>query len=127
MIIDALTKQIILEAKSGDRYAFEKLYNQFYREVFSLARYILKSDSKAEDVLQETFLKVFHKLPELKNPEAFSSWLYIITQNECRMLMRKRDEKTLYYDTQDTEYIQLADAEPVIPMNSLELNEDRLF
>ena len=127
MIIDALTRQIILDAQSGDRDAFEKLYNLFYREVFSLARYILKSDSKAEDVLQETFLKVFHKLPELKSPEAFSSWLYIITQNECRMLMRKRDEKTLYYDTQDTEYIQIADAEPVIPVNSLELNEDRLF
>ena len=127
MIIDDLTKQQILDAQQGSCEAFEYIYNKFYKEVYSIARYILKNDNKAEDVLQETFVKVYHKLPELKNTEAFSSWLYIITQNECRMLMRKKDESLLYLDVQENEYALLVDTDSEIEACPLDKEDDRLF
>jgi len=127
MILDDLTKQLIYDAQQGNHDAFEQLYNKFYREVYSVARYILKNDNKAEDVLQETFIKVFYKLPELNNVESFSSWLYIITQNECHMVMRKKDEKLLYMDIEDVEYSKLVDTDPVFPAFHIEAEEDRLF
>ena len=125
MKIDDITKDIIIDAQRGNRDAFEKLYKTFYKEVFSVARYTLGNDAKAEDVLQETFLKVYYKLPELKAPEAFSSWLYRITQNECRMAMRKKDEKLLFYDTQSEDFSSIVDIEPAVPEFDFETAEDR--
>ncbi len=125
MKIDDITKDIIIQAQQGNRDAFEKLYKTFYKEVYSIARYALGNDTKAEDVLQETFLKVYYKLPELKSPEAFSSWLYRITQNECRMSMRKRDEKLLFYDTQSEDFSKVVDIEPEVPDFDFETAEDR--
>jgi len=123
--IDDITKDIIIQAQRGNRDAFEKLYKSFYKEVFSIARYALGNDTKAEDVLQETFLKVYYKLPELNAPEAFSSWLYRITQNECRMAMRKRDEKLLFFDTQSEDFSKIVDIEPEVPEFDFETAEDR--
>lgn len=125
MKIDERIKQVILKAQQGDRDAFEQLYRTFYGEVYSTARYILKSETKAEDVLQETFIKVFLKLHELSSPEAFPSWLYQITYNECRMLWRKKDEKVIPIDTQSEDYSNIVDVDAEIPSFSFETEEER--
>lgn len=76
------TASLVRAAAAGDRYAFEELYAE-YRD--RLTGYVTKQSGAgdAEDIVSETFLTAMEKLPELKNAEAFGSWLYSIAYNKC--------------------------------------------
>lgn len=79
------------KAAAGDSAAFEELVRDFSPGVYQLALGILHRPAEAEEVLQETFLTAYRKLPELREPEHFRSWLYRIASNQA--LMRLRSER----------------------------------
>jgi RNA polymerase sigma-70 factor (ECF subfamily) len=72
-----------------ERPEFEQVFAQ-YRA--ALRRYILsmvRSDAEADDLLQETFVRVLRKLDSLENPAMLSPWLYRIATNVSRDRFRK--------------------------------------
>jgi RNA polymerase sigma-70 factor (ECF subfamily) len=73
--------ELIEKVKKGDTGAFRQLVDKYKDVSFSLACSILKDKAKAEDVLQEVFLKVLHKANTFKHKSAFSSWLFRIVVN----------------------------------------------
>lgn len=72
---------LIESVKKGDTQAFRQLVNKYKDVSLSLACSILKDKEKAEDVLQNAFMKVFQKTNSFKHQSAFSSWLYRIVVN----------------------------------------------
>ncbi len=72
---------LIEEVKKGDTQAFRQLVDKYKDVSLSLAISILKDKAKAEDVLQEVFMKVFNKADSFKQQAAFSSWLFRIVVN----------------------------------------------
>jgi len=72
---------LIERVKKGDTQAFGQLVNKYKDVSLSLACSVLKDKVKAEDVLQDAFMKVFHKANSFKHQSAFSSWLYRIVVN----------------------------------------------
>jgi RNA polymerase sigma-70 factor (ECF subfamily) len=68
---------LVLLAQAGDRAALEKLLRHIHEP---LRRYIsgLVGADLADDVLQETALQIFHKLPHLREPAVFRPWTYRI-------------------------------------------------
>ena len=86
---------------------FEQVFAQ-YRA--ALRRYILsmvRSDAEADDLLQETFVRVLRKLDTLENPAMLSPWLYRIATNVSRDRFRKtsRDPVQLESDDSDSEAV----------------------
>ncbi len=86
---------LVLNARSGDRAAFEELVRRTSRLVF--ARLYLETGDvhRAEDLLQETLLTAYRSLSKLDKPGAFRGWLLTIAQNVLidavrRDLRRKR-------------------------------------
>lgn len=77
-------------AQNGDEQSFSELYRMFYQKVFALAKTTVKTDADAEDVLQLTFIRAWNSIGNLKNPEAFSTWIQRITLNQCYSLLRSR-------------------------------------
>ena len=73
--------ELIERVKKGDTQAFRQLINRHKDVSLSLACSILKDKATAEDVLQEAFMKVYHKAGSFKQQSAFSSWLYRIVIN----------------------------------------------
>ena len=75
-------KELFIEIKYGNKIAFEKLYNNYNKLIYSIAYSILKNKQDAEDVVQIVFEKLYlidkEKLPNRNE----SSWLYSITKNE---------------------------------------------
>lgn len=69
-------------AQAGDRDAFARLYDRHAGVVLSLCRR-LSTVPEADDALQETFLRAFRKLGQLRNPEYFRTWLYAIARRVC--------------------------------------------
>ena len=97
----ALIHQIL----SGDENAFVSLVNKYQKQVHALAWRKIGDFHIAEEITQDTFLKVYDKLSTLKNPNQFSGWLYVIATNQCRAWLRKKRIETESLDDTETEFI----------------------
>ena len=82
--------ELVIRALDGDRWAEEALYRRHARRVTDTASRVLGRNTEAEDVVQETFLKVFSHLGGLRDPALFERWLMRIAMNKVRGRLRKR-------------------------------------
>jgi RNA polymerase sigma-70 factor (ECF subfamily) len=80
-------------AAAGDTAAFERLYEQYNKRVYSLCFRMLGNVSQAEDLTQEVFLQVFKKIGSFRGDSAFTTWLHRLTVNQVLMHFRKRGVK----------------------------------
>ena len=91
-------KELFIEIKYGNKIAFEKLYNNYNKLIYSIAYSILKNKQDAEDVVQIVFEKLYlidkEKLPNRNE----SSWLYSITKNETINYL-KRNKNNIDLDS----------------------------
>ena len=82
---------LLSRARQGEAAAFEQLYRWFERPVFTLALRLCGQREEAQDILQDTMLKLFDKLGEFRGDAPFWGWLRQIAVNEALMRLRKRD------------------------------------
>ncbi|MDE0316923.1 MAG: sigma-70 family RNA polymerase sigma factor [Candidatus Poribacteria bacterium] len=85
---------LIRRILTGDESAFAELVNKYQKQVHVLAWRKIGDFHIAEDITQDTFLKVYQKLHTLKDPNQFSGWLYVITTNLCNTWLRKKRIQT---------------------------------
>lgn len=76
-------KELVIKAKKGDINAFCLLYDMYKKKLYNYAYYKLGNSADAEDVVQDCILTAFEQIHKLKNPEAFSSWLFRILYCGC--------------------------------------------
>jgi len=78
---------------------FWEIYDQFYAKVRKFILALVKDEWVADDLIQETFLKIQNNLKNLKDPSKLSSWIFRIAYNLCqdhfRQLKRSRKEERL--------------------------------
>jgi RNA polymerase sigma-70 factor, ECF subfamily len=86
----ASNAELIQQAKAGDVHAFEALYNQHRRRVFSLCLRVVNDIGLAEDLTQEAFLQVYRKLHTFRGDSSFSTWLHRLALNVALMHLRKK-------------------------------------
>ncbi len=70
-------------AQRGDQDAFGSLVRLFSRDVYGKAFSILKNHQDADDVVQETFLRVYRALPGFRFESSFRTWLIIIATRQA--------------------------------------------
>jgi RNA polymerase sigma-70 factor (ECF subfamily) len=85
--------QIIEKAVSGDRYAFRLLVENHQGFVYGLAYRFLANTADAEDVAQETFIRLWKNLARYKPEVKITTWLYKITTNLCLDHLRSKHAK----------------------------------
>ncbi|MFU8878597.1 MAG: RNA polymerase sigma factor [Wenzhouxiangellaceae bacterium] len=68
---------------------FENLVDTHGGRLLQLARALLRRNDEAEDVVQETLIKLWHALPEIE-PRRELGWLLACTRNACLDLLRRR-------------------------------------
>lgn len=74
---------LIQRILTGDETAFESLIRKYQKQVHALAFRKTRNFQTAEDITQETFLRVHQKLATLNDPTKFSGWLYAIVDHLC--------------------------------------------
>lgn len=82
-------KQLFLQVAAGDERAFEALFNVFLPKLYPFIIKFIKSEPAAQEIVQETFIRVWlarDKLSEIENP---GGWLYKVASNECYSYLRK--------------------------------------
>ena len=84
----------------GDQKAFADLVTRFQKKLYALAYRILGNHLDADEVVQETFVRVYRKREELKDVDYFSTFLVRIATNYAIDLLRKRrGHSTILEDT----------------------------
>ena len=81
---------LIREAQQGNRAAFEVLVRHYDHSVLRLALHLTGSETDAQDVYQEAFLKAYKNLGSFRFECSFYTWIYRIVTNLCLDHLRKR-------------------------------------
>jgi len=84
---------LVQASKAGDSAAFEELVARYDRKLFRTACHILHNPYDAQDVVQDTFIKVFQNLGQFRADSKFSTWLYRIVVNQSLMELRQQRRK----------------------------------
>src|ERR1700744_4012414 len=82
--------ELIRQAQKGSRQAFDTLVRQYDQAVLRLALHLLGSETDAQDIAQEAFLKAYRYLGNFRFECSFYTWIYRIVTNLCLDLMRRR-------------------------------------
>jgi len=86
--------QLVRRTRTGHRNAFSTLVERYQQVVFASAYGIVANAADAEDVTQDAFLAAFMKLPSLREPAKFRSWILTIARNRATDLIAKRKRET---------------------------------
>ena len=86
-------EQLVALCQEGQTAAFEVLVRRYERRLFNYLRRMTGSASDAEDLFQETFLRVYTHLERFRESGLFRAWVYRIATNVCRDLLRRRKRR----------------------------------
>lgn len=67
--------------QAGDRDAFRQLFDTYHHRAFAVALAVVKNPQDAHDVVQETFLRVYHRASTFVGGSSFFTWMYRILMN----------------------------------------------
>jgi RNA polymerase sigma factor (sigma-70 family) len=85
-------ERLAVEARRGNAFAFEVVYDRHHRGLLSFCRRMLGSQDDAEDALQQTFASAFGALQRTGQSIQVKPWLYTIARNRCLSTLRARRE-----------------------------------
>ena len=97
-LIPATDHDLIALARTGSEKAYRELLDRYQRPVFSLVYRMVRDRELAEDLAQETFVKVFNHLDRFNPKYKFSSWIFKIASNLAIDTLRKREPVTVSLD-----------------------------
>lgn len=111
---DELVKQVL----DGHVDAFELIMRRYNQRLYRIARSILRDESEAMDVVQETYVKVYYQLQQFRGPDGFASWISRIAKNEALTRLRKLKFLEFTVDDPDSTLYNLTSPAPE-PLDAL--------
>jgi RNA polymerase sigma-70 factor (ECF subfamily) len=106
---------LVRQAQSGNQAAFAQLVHTYDQTVLRLALRLTGSESDAQDIHQEAFLKVYKKLDGFRFECSFSTWIYRIVTNICldRLRRNRARKRNRTIEVNDDDLLdQLSDDRP---------------
>ena len=93
-------EQLISRFQSGDENAYIELVNRYKDRLTNFVYYFFKDEEQTEDVVQETFIKLYEKKHYYKKIAKFSTWIYTIARNLANTELRKKSRRKIVYLSQ---------------------------
>lgn len=90
--------QLLPEIRNGDLKAFERLYDVYKVQVFNFCFSILKSNPDAQEVVQDTFLKIWQSRSDFDQIISFNGFIYRIAKNLTLNKLRRRSGQPKDFD-----------------------------
>ena len=118
--------QLINSTLSGDDEAFRTLVGNYQKSIHSLAWRKVGDFHIAEEITQDTFLQVYKNLAQLRNPNQFSGWIYVIANRLCIKWLRKNKSEMQSLDVTPPEEIEKSSyTDYVLAQRQTEITEHR--
>ncbi len=86
-------EKLIAEARTGNQGAFNSLVGRYEKELYGYLRRYVGDATLAEDVFQNTFLKVYEKLDQYEQGRPFRPWLYTIATHQAVDTLRRQNRR----------------------------------
>jgi RNA polymerase sigma-70 factor, ECF subfamily len=116
---------LVARAKAGEPQAFDALVRRYRKRIFALALHLSGSDSDADDIVQDVFIRAYRALDQFEGRSEFFTWVYRLTLNralDARRTRRRRSESSIEEDDPRIEYAIQVDA-PSDPRRAAELRQ----
>ncbi|WP_245583478.1 RNA polymerase sigma factor [Paenibacillus assamensis] len=84
-------EQLIAAMAAGDEAAFETIVRRYHTPIVIYAERMLNDRKRAEDIAQETFLRLIKQLQQERLPALVKPWLYRVAGNLCRDFFRRAE------------------------------------
>ncbi|MBA7548867.1 ECF RNA polymerase sigma factor SigW [subsurface metagenome] len=94
--MDISEKDIIQKLKNGDEPIFQFIFKKYYTGLYYYAKKYLGDKHNAEEVVQNTFLKLWEKRETFTIRKSFSSYLYKTVYNNCLNFLKHQQVKEKY-------------------------------
>ena len=126
IILDPRSDSEVLDAALIDPIHFEVLVSRYRKEFMRKAMRILRNEDEAEDVVQDTFVRMYKYARKFKHQEGatFKSWSYTILTNTCFTYCKKKKRRSEFINRADDEILELHtngmnDFESFLDMNQI--------
>ncbi len=86
---DLSDEELVRRFNEGDAAAFDVVLRRYQRPLFNFILRSVRESDRAEELLQDVFLKVIQRSSEFQGNSKFSTWLYTIARNLCIDTSRK--------------------------------------
>ncbi len=100
--IEISDEALIARFQDGDNYAYDLLVKRYKDPLLNFIYRFLSNQTEAEDVLQETFLRLYKNKHYYKEVAKFSTWIYTIAGNLAKTELRKRKRQRFFSLSQHT-------------------------
>ena len=106
-------KELILRFQQGDELAYVELVNRYRDKLMNFVFRFVGTKQESEDILQDTFIKLYEKKDYYKPISEFSTWIFTIASNLAKTELRKRKRRKTSYLSE----LGLEDKDFDIPVN----------
>jgi RNA polymerase sigma-70 factor (ECF subfamily) len=89
-------EDLIEKFQRGDIYAYELIVKRYKDQLLNFVYRFLGNQEEAEDVVQETFLRVYRNRYAYQRVAKFSTWIYTIAGNLARTELRRRNRRRIF-------------------------------
>lgn len=117
-------RPLVEECKSGNRKAYNELYNSYARAMYNICYRMMNNAEDARDMLQEGFLDAFRRIESFRFESTFGAWLKKIVINKCINALEKK--KVTWSDEEISEDYVSADENETINEEELHLSVERV-
>ena len=121
-----LVQEILLDTQGS----FEQLVARYTKPIYNFIFRLIGNIQTAEDLVQETFIKVWKNLAKYDQKQVFRAWIFTIARNTATDYMRKKKSIPFSVLSKDDEYVfedSLADENPLPEDLLAELENTELF
>ncbi len=108
-----VTEIIVEQARAGNKWAFQMLYEEIYKDMYRMAYYLLKNKEDAEDAVSEAVFDMYKGIAGIKKYDAFKAWAMKILSIKCKLKMKEYAQKRTeeYEEIGENEYVSEQDVE----------------
>ena len=108
--------QLVKAVLLGENSAFGAIVEKYWNMVIALALSKVSDASEAEDIAQESFLKAYSQMVNLRDPSHLAGWLSKITMQQCSNSLRKAVRSKRAFGTRNVT-VEVLNEQPVIKTN----------
>lgn len=118
-----IEKKLVGQLKKGDADAFEKLFQFYGKRLFHFSLGYLKSSEEAEEVVQETFFRIWNNKSSLQPERSFKAYLFTIAYHFIIATLKKKQKEQVFNDmiietvvSVDNEFNQRTDYKSILEL-----------
>lgn len=113
----------IRKVRDGDVNSFEPVIREYQQNIFAFCYFMLGHRQEAEDAVQDVFFKAYRHLPTYRFEQSFLAWLYKISANHCKTVLKRKRKWSLLLPLFRTYDREISAEQSFVDQNGTEISQ----